>query len=48
MELNSTLKDVRKVSLCSFGIYSGTCSVDQTVLELTEIRLPLESVLAQL
>ncbi|KAL6037536.1 hypothetical protein STEG23_001526, partial [Scotinomys teguina] len=30
-----------RVSLCSFGAYSGTHSVDQADLELTEICLPL-------
>ena len=27
--------------LCSFGASPGTCFVDQTSIELTEIRLPL-------
>ncbi|KAL6039957.1 hypothetical protein STEG23_016903 [Scotinomys teguina] len=30
-----------RVSLCSFGAYPGSPSVDQADLELTEIHLPL-------
>ena len=41
LSLSLSLVSRDTVSLCSFGAYPGTQSIDQAVLELTEIGLPL-------